>query len=98
MVWVDKYNFLWSIEISLRNQPGERRRCMISLNVNGKKYEVDVPADVPLLWVLRDHLKLMGTKYACGIGECGACTVHIDGKAQRSCTMSVGDVKGKKIT
>jgi isoquinoline 1-oxidoreductase alpha subunit len=71
---------------------------MVSLNVNGKVYNVDVPPDASLLWVLRDHLNLTGTKYACGIGECGACTVHIDGKAQRSCTMTVGDVKGRKIT
>jgi len=71
---------------------------MVSLNVNGKVYNVDVPPDASLLWVLRDHLNLTGTKYSCGIGECGACTVHIDGKAQRSCTMTVGDVKGKKIT
>ncbi len=71
---------------------------MISLNVNGKKYKVDVPDDVMLLWVLRDHLKLTGTKYSCGIGECGSCTVHINGKAERSCTISVGQVKGKKIT
>jgi len=71
---------------------------MISLNVNGKKYEVDVSDDVPLLWVLRDHLKLTGTKYSCGIGECGSCTVHIDGKSARSCTIPVKDVQGKKIT
>ncbi len=71
---------------------------MISLHVNGKKYNVDVPPDTPLLWVIRDNLKLMGTKYACGIGECGTCTVHIDGKAQRSCVVSVGEVQGKKIT
>jgi isoquinoline 1-oxidoreductase alpha subunit len=71
---------------------------MISLNVNGKTFRVDVPPDVPLLWVLRDHLKLTGTKYSCGIGECGSCTVHIDGKAQRSCVVPVGEVKGKKIT
>jgi isoquinoline 1-oxidoreductase subunit alpha len=71
---------------------------MVSLNVNGKVYNVDVAPDASLLWVLRDHLNLTGTKYACGIGECGACTVHIDGKAQRSCTMTVADVKGKKIT
>jgi isoquinoline 1-oxidoreductase subunit alpha len=71
---------------------------MVSLNVNGKVYNVDVPPDASLLWVLRDHLNLTGTKYACGIGECGACTVHIDGKAERSCTMTVGDVKGRKIT
>ncbi len=71
---------------------------MIALNVNGKKVNVDVPEDATLLWVLRDHLKLMGTKYGCGIGECGACTVHIDGKAERSCILSVGQVKGRKIT
>ncbi len=71
---------------------------MISLNVNGKNYKVDVSDDVPLLWVLRDYLKLTGTKFGCGIGECGACTVHIDGKAERSCSIPVGEVKGKKIT
>jgi isoquinoline 1-oxidoreductase alpha subunit len=71
---------------------------MISLRVNGKKYSVDVDRDVPLLWVLRDHLKLTGTKYSCGIGECGTCTVLIDGKAQRSCVTAVGDAQGKKIT
>jgi isoquinoline 1-oxidoreductase alpha subunit len=71
---------------------------MISLNVNGKNYAVDISDDVPLLWVLRDHLKLMGTKYGCGVGECGACTVHINGKAERSCVISVKEVKGKKIT
>jgi isoquinoline 1-oxidoreductase alpha subunit len=71
---------------------------MISLNVNGKNYAVDVSDDSPLLWVLRDHLKLMGTKYGCGIGECGACTVHINGKAERSCGISVKEAKGKKIT
>jgi isoquinoline 1-oxidoreductase alpha subunit len=71
---------------------------MISLQVNGKKYNVDVPSDTPLLWVLRDNLKLTGTKYACGIGECGACTVHVNGKALRSCVTAVGDVQGKKIT
>ncbi len=71
---------------------------MISFQVNGKKYSVDVPPDTPLLWVIRDHLKLTGTKYSCGIGECASCTVHIDGKAQRSCITPVGDVQGKKIT
>ena len=71
---------------------------MISLNVNGKVHQVDVPGDTPLLWALRDNLDLKGTKYGCGIGECGTCTVHVDGKAVRSCTVSVDDVKGKKIT
>ena len=71
---------------------------MVSLNVNGKNYNVDVSEDVPLLWVLRDQLKLMGTKYGCGVGECGSCTVHINGKAERSCGISVKQAKGKKIT
>lgn len=71
---------------------------MISLKVNGKKYKLDVPKDTTLLWALRDHLKLMGTKYGCGIGECGACTVHVNGKAERSCSVLVGDAQGKAIT
>ena len=71
---------------------------MITLNVNGKDYQVDVHQDTTLLWIIRDELKLTGTKYGCGIGECGSCTVHINGKAERSCTITVGDVQGKKIT
>ncbi len=71
---------------------------MISLEINGKKVEVDVSSNVPLLWVIREHLKLHGTKFGCGIGMCGACTVHVDGKAQRSCITQVGSVQGKKIT
>jgi aerobic-type carbon monoxide dehydrogenase small subunit (CoxS/CutS family) len=71
---------------------------MVSLNVNGKSYKVDVPDDMPLLWVIRDYLKLTGTKFGCGVGECGACTVHIDGKAERSCSISAKEAQGKKIT
>ena len=71
---------------------------MISLDVNGKTYDVDVGPDVPLLWVIREHLGLPGTKYGCGIAQCGACTVHIDGKARRSCQTLVKDAAGKKIT
>ena len=71
---------------------------MISLHVNGKVFQVDVSSDTPLLWVLRDNLNLKGTKYSCGIGECGSCTVHVDGKAVRSCAISVGEVHRKKIT
>ncbi|MBW1998515.1 MAG: (2Fe-2S)-binding protein [Deltaproteobacteria bacterium] len=71
---------------------------MVSLSVNGKVYRVDAPEDVPLLWVLRDYLKLPGSKFACGIGECGSCTVHIDGKPERSCSVTVGEVEGQKIT
>ncbi len=71
---------------------------MIRLDINGKSYQVDVPPDVPLLWVIREHLKLTGTKFGCGIGMCGSCTVHIDGKAERSCQTPVGTAQGKKIT
>ena len=71
---------------------------MINLNVNGKKHEVESDPDVPLLWVIREHLKLTGTKYGCGIAQCGACTVHIDGKPERSCQVPVKDAQGKKIT
>ena len=71
---------------------------MISLDINGKRYEVDVPPDVPLLWVIREHLKLTGTKYGCGIAMCGACTVHVNGKAERSCQFPVGEAQGKTIT
>lgn len=71
---------------------------MVSLHVNGKVFRLDVSKDEILLWVLRDHLKMTGTKYSCGIGECGACTVHVNGKAMRSCTLTVGEVEKKKIT
>jgi isoquinoline 1-oxidoreductase alpha subunit len=71
---------------------------MISLDINGRKYNVDVAHDVPLLWVIREHLKLTGTKYGCGIGMCGSCTVHVDGKALRSCQLPVGEAQEKKIT
>jgi isoquinoline 1-oxidoreductase alpha subunit len=70
---------------------------MITLNVNGKRHKVDVPPDTKLLWVLREQLGLTGSKFGCGIGMCGACTVHIDGRATRSCITTVGSVKGKKI-
>ena len=71
---------------------------MISLNVNGKVHKLDVPGDTPLLWALRDTLDLKGTKYGCGSGECGACVVHANGEAVRSCTVTVEEMKGKKIT
>lgn len=71
---------------------------MIKLDINGKSYQVNVDPDVPLLWVIREHVKLTGTKYGCGIAQCGACTVHIDGKAERSCQTPVKDAAGKKIT
>ena len=71
---------------------------MASFTVNGKTTQVDVEPSTPLLWVLREQIGLTGTKYGCGIAQCGACTVHIDGTAVRSCVMPVGAVEGKKIT
>jgi isoquinoline 1-oxidoreductase subunit alpha len=71
---------------------------MTALSINGKTHQVDVESDTPLLWVLRDTIGLTGTKYGCGIAQCGACTVHIDGVATRSCGLQVGDVAGKQIT
>lgn len=71
---------------------------MIQLNVNGKPYQVDVPPDTPLLWVLRDHLHLTGTKYSCGEALCGACTVHLGGAAIRSCVVPVSAAAGQQIT
>jgi isoquinoline 1-oxidoreductase subunit alpha len=71
---------------------------MPTLIVNGQRHNVDVEADTPLLWVLRDTLGLTGTKYGCGIAQCGACTVHIDGAAVRSCSVQYGDVANKEIT
>jgi isoquinoline 1-oxidoreductase alpha subunit len=70
----------------------------IKLTVNNTAYEVDVPAETPLLWVIRDMIGLTGTKYGCGVAQCGACTVHIDGAATRSCITSVGDVTGAVTT
>jgi isoquinoline 1-oxidoreductase alpha subunit len=71
---------------------------MITLRINGTASEVDAPSDMPLLWVLRDILGLTGTKFGCGIAQCGACTVHVDGNAQRSCVTPVSSVVGKEIT
>jgi isoquinoline 1-oxidoreductase alpha subunit len=71
---------------------------MISLNVNGKAVQADADDDTPLLWVLRDHLNMTGTKFGCGMALCGACTVHVDGKPTRSCVTPAGGLAGKKIT
>jgi aerobic-type carbon monoxide dehydrogenase small subunit (CoxS/CutS family) len=71
---------------------------MATLTVNGKPYTVNVPSDTPLLWVIREHLQLTGTKFGCGIAQCGACTVHLDGSPVRSCQIPVSAAAGKKIT
>src|SRR5436190_4392651 len=71
---------------------------MITLTVNGKAHQLDVEPDAPLLWVLRDELGLTGTKFGCGIAQCGACTVHVDGKPVRSCVTPTGSVKGAITT
>jgi isoquinoline 1-oxidoreductase subunit alpha len=71
---------------------------MTKLNINGKSHNVDAPDDMPLLWVLRDLLGLTGTKFGCGIAQCGACTVHIDGEAVRSCLLAVGSIGDRAVT
>jgi isoquinoline 1-oxidoreductase subunit alpha len=82
----------------MRPAPGREGTGMIALSVNGKAYEVEVEPDTPLLWVLRDTIGLTGTRYGCGIAQCGCCTVHLDGAAMRSCQLPVGAVAGRKIT
>jgi isoquinoline 1-oxidoreductase alpha subunit len=71
---------------------------VIDLTINGKKHKVDVTPDTPVLWVLRDHVGLTGTKFGCGMALCGACTVHVDGQPIRSCVTPISSVTGKKIT
>lgn len=71
---------------------------MIKLNVNNKSHDCDISSDMPLLWALRDILQLTGTKYGCGVAQCGACVVHLDGEAVRSCVTKVSLAQGKKIT
>jgi isoquinoline 1-oxidoreductase alpha subunit len=71
---------------------------MISLTVNGKRHDLDVSSDMPLLWVIRDSIGLTGTKFGCGLSQCGACTVHLDGEAVRSCVTPVSSVGAKTVT
>ena len=71
---------------------------MIALTVNGRKHEVDAPADKPLLWVLREDLNIVGPKFGCGVAACGACTVHVDGTAVRSCSLPLSEAAGKTVT
>ncbi len=70
---------------------------MITITVNGASHDVDVPPDMPLLWVIRDELGLTGTKFGCGVSQCGCCTVHVDGEATRSCVLPVSQVVGKQV-
>jgi isoquinoline 1-oxidoreductase subunit alpha len=86
------FNLLYSLLININPMAN------FQLNVNGKKFSVDVEEDTPLLWVLRDHLGLVGTKYSCGIAQCGACTVHVNGEATFSCVMPISSVANDKIT
>ena len=72
--------------------------AVIAFTINGQKASVDVAPDTPLLWVVREHLKLTGTKYGCGTGLCGACTVHVDGRGVRSCQVTASQVAGKRVT
>jgi len=81
-----------------RRLSGMEKTNMAILSVNGKSFDVEAEADTPLLWVPRENLGLTGTKYGCGIAQCGACTVHIDGAPVRSCSVQLGDAIGKKIT
>lgn len=72
--------------------------AIFNLRINGEKHQVDVDPSTPMLWVLRDHLKLVGTKYGCGIAQCGACTIHLDGSAIRSCMTPISVIDNGKIT
>jgi isoquinoline 1-oxidoreductase alpha subunit len=71
---------------------------MIEFSVNGRPAKFNGDEQTPLLWVIRDHLRLLGTKFGCGIGQCGACSIHVDGRVQRSCMMPVADVAGRQVT
>ncbi len=71
---------------------------MVSITVNGKPYQLDVEDETPLLWVIRDEIGLTGTKYGCGIAQCGACTVHVNGEAMRSCSVPIGTIDGAAVT
>jgi isoquinoline 1-oxidoreductase alpha subunit len=88
---------IWS-NLCQRNDSASEERIMIVLKINGEDRSVDVPPDMPLLWVIRDVVGLTGTKFGCGIAQCGACTVHVDGVALRSCQLPVGTVGDRAIT
>ena len=77
---------------------GARNHIMVNITVNGTSHQLDVEGDTPLLWVLREEIGLTGTKFGCGIAQCGACTVHVNGEAMRSCSVLVSSVEGAEIT
>ena len=83
---------------ALINKRKPVQMAIFNLTINGEKREVDVDPDTPILWVLRDELDLVGTKFGCGVAMCGACTIHLDGAATRSCQVPVSAIEGKKIT
>lgn len=85
-----------AITAYLENPPGDA--FMTAFTINGRAVDVDAAPDTPLLWVIREHLKLTGTKFGCGIAQCGACTVHVDGAPTRSCVTWLEDVAGRRVT
>lgn len=89
-------NFIGSLRAKTNLKPGGQD--LISFKLNAATVKVDVPDDTPLLWVLRDELGLTGTKFGCGIAQCGACTVHVDGQARRSCVTPIGTLEGSDVT
>ena len=91
-------NASWTILAGTEDDNAENLVMTHTLNVNGKVHATDVDGDMPLLWFLRDTLELTGTKYGCGMGLCGTCTVHLDGEAVRSCLVTVADADGKRVT
>jgi isoquinoline 1-oxidoreductase subunit alpha len=91
-------SFRSSIRFQGQVQAHQGSETMASLTINGKAFDVDVEPDTPLLWAIRENIGLTGTKYGCGIAQCGACTVHIDGVAMRSCGVPVSEAVGKQIT
>src|SRR5437773_7586150 len=95
---VDNPGFGWQSGANALDFSNREELSMISLTVNGKQYDVDVSPDTPLLWVIRDAIGLTGTKFGCGLQQCGACTVHLDGVAVRSCGTPVSSVGTKKVT
>ncbi len=91
------------VPVTARERPGRRPHpdhtmAIFNLRINGKTQQVDVDPDTPMLWVLRDHARLVGTKYGCGVAQCGACTIHLGGVAVRSCTLPVSSVGDQAIT